>query len=150
MAQKTITLYTVENPRDYVKTRSSPPLGLKQNCWAFVELARYLGWNYWSWTFSEISDFKNQWMDLKEAAEKDLWVLTVPRQEIRWCALGDLCENRGAVRNWFLASPELIREKGGIPLGLIRIPIIPSWISKKIPAKQAFQEAGIWAGDGPT
>ena len=143
MAQKHVTLYTVQDPRKYAKTKGKP-WGCKHEQWVFVDLARYLGWNYWLSAFSDIKDFKNEWLNLEEALDKDLWILSVPRHEVRWCALSAQCQNRGAVRNWFSKDPHHIREKEDIPLGIIRVPVLPAWVSKKMSAKKGFQAAGIW------
>jgi hypothetical protein len=68
MAVKHISLYTVQNPQRYVRENSAPDWVCKQNRWTFIEMARYLGWNYWSWTFPDTKDFKNEWIDLEKVA----------------------------------------------------------------------------------
>lgn len=148
MAVKNITLYTVQDPRRYVDIQRTAMWGCSKGRWAFVDLARYLGWNYWVWGVVDMKDFQNDWMNIGEMVNGDLWILSVPGHEVKWCAMGAQCQNRGAVRSWFFVDPDRIRERGDIPLGLVRVPVIPTWVSKRVPAKEAFLGAGLWKAEG--
>jgi hypothetical protein len=150
MGAKNIVLYTIVDPRQYVGVELPLIAGVGKPQRAFVEMARYLGWDQWVWALMDLRDFENDWMHIRDLGNENLWTLSVPAQEVKWCRLSAYCEHRGAVRDWFYKNPQSIAGIGDKPLGLIRVPVIPIRILQKRSAGEVFQEAGLQTDDQKT
>jgi hypothetical protein len=57
-------------------------------------------------------------------------------------------DKQGPVRSWFYSGPDAIRKIGDIPVGLVRTPIVRTWVSKRTGAKEAFAKQGLWKEAG--
>jgi len=108
-----------------------------------VLLARLLGWDYWICGFGDLKDFEADHRGIEELGKGELWTLSVPRDEIKWCNLTLLQEGQKPVWSWFSADPELIRKIGDIPMAFIKAPIRLSWVSKKSSARNPLLTAGL-------
>jgi len=110
----------------------------------FHEIARYLGWDSWIWAFPEISDFRDDWLRYPEKMVKaNLWILSVPRASIRWCALKRQRKGVTPVETWFFQDEESIRAAGDIPQGLVKTPIRLEWVLRVKRAKEVFGQYGL-------
>ncbi len=144
MPRNRIVLYTVQSQGQDITVQCKSPSENAKDQAAYVELARYLGWNSWIWAFSDLKDFKNEWMTVESLVAGDLWILSVPRESIKWCGLAGRYRDRGSIRTWFYPNPEAIKKAGDTPQGLIKVPVLPTWVSEKTSAKEAFIKAGLW------
>ena len=125
---KSVTLYTVQKPGHDITINHRPLEDYRLEGEAYYDIAKYLKWDSWVWTFPEIEDFVNDWLVIEKIAKCDLWTLSVPRDSIRWCALNRQCENVEPIETWFSQDPESIRRAGDIPQGLVKAPINPEWV----------------------
>jgi hypothetical protein len=124
-----VTLYTFQTPGHDITAKQDPRSDYKDPGGPFFIIANYLGWDHWVWAFQKLQDFDNEWLVIEKVRDLSLWVLSVPETEVRWCDMELQC-NRGMrpVNEWFLTDPELIREAGHIPEGLVRGPIKREWV----------------------
>jgi hypothetical protein len=114
-----------------------------------LELARYLGWDSWVWAFLSLEDAKNSGTVTERLEKGDVWVLSVPKESVKWCSFTARAENGEPVSHWFYPSSESIRERGEIPEGLVKAPVLSIWVSERRAARGAFEEAGFsWQEQG--
>jgi hypothetical protein len=148
MARSYLTLFTVQNQVHDIGTLHEPLEEYAKDKKALMDLARYLGWNSWIWTFLDLQDFQNDWLSMEELMKGDLWTLSVPSEAVKWCALRAQIDKQGPVRSWFYSGPDAIRKIGDSPVGLVRTPIVRTWVSKRTGAKEAFAKQGLWKEAG--
>lgn len=131
-----ITLYTVQRVGHDITERHEPGENYTDPGGPFYDLAQYLGWAHWVWTFQGLQDFENEWLVMEKMLCCTLWLLSVPKREIRWSDMNLQC-NRGMkpVSEWFFKEPKLIREVGHIPEGLVRAPLRREWVKGVLPAR---------------
>jgi hypothetical protein len=113
----------------------------------WFQLANHLGWHFWISCFQNIKDFDNQWIALENLIRGDLWTLSVPYENIRWCSLEAQCENQLPVGKWLCSYPEVIRKHGQTPQALVKAPLLSSYLIKVENAETAFRNAGLWNDD---
>ncbi len=144
MPRNRIVLYTVQSQWRDITVQCKPLPEHTEDKMAYVELARYLGWNSWIWAFAALKDFKNDSMAEGSLISRDLWILSVPRESVKWCGVSARSRNRGSIRTWFYPNPEAIKKTGDIPQCLIKVPALPTWVLKRTSAEEAFIKAGLW------
>jgi hypothetical protein len=131
-----VTLYTFQTQGHDITERHEPGEDYTDPFGPFHLIAEYLGWEHWVWTFQRLQDFENEWLVMDKMRCCTLWVLCVPKREIRWCDM-DLQCNRGMipVSEWFCKKPDLIRGAGHTPEGLVRAPVRREWVKGVLPAR---------------
>jgi hypothetical protein len=137
-----ITLFTVQIPGHDITARYEPREDYTDRKEPFCGIAEYLGWKHWVWTFPKLQDFDNDWLVMEKILKGNLWELSVPESEIRWCAMDLQCENQRPVEEWLYSEPETIRRMGDIPQGLVKTPIRLEWAKKVEPAKEVLTNTG--------
>jgi hypothetical protein len=133
-----VTLFTVQTPGHDITVRHGPGEDYTDANGPFCRIAEYLGWKHWAWTFPSLQDFNNEWLVMEKISKGNLWELSVPESEIRWCAMNLQCENQEPVEDWFYPNPESIRAMGDIPQGLVKSPVRSEWVKKVLPTTDAF------------
>ena len=108
------------------------------------QIANHLEWDAWLCCFQDIKDYDNVWIALENVVRGDLWTLSVPYEEVRWCSLEAQCENHLPVEKWFCPYPEAIRRHGQTPQALVKFPLKSSHLVKVEPSRNVFQRAGLW------
>jgi len=128
---QTFTLYTFQAKGHDLRTDYLPKLEYARQGEPYFDIAQYLGWPHWVWCVTRLEDLENDWMsfpDQDRLQQLALWILSVPANVIRWCALNAQCENKVPVGSWFSCRPESIRQGGDIPQALVRRPIMQQWV----------------------
>jgi hypothetical protein len=108
------------------------------------QIANHLEWDAWLCCFQDIKDYDNVWIALENVVRGDLWTLSVPYEEVRWCSLEAQCENHLPVEKWFCPYPEAIRRHGQTPQALVKFPLKCSYLVKVERSRDVFQRAGLW------
>ena len=142
-----VTIYTIQTPCHDITVPHEPTGEYSQETGAYYEMAQYLKWTYWVWAFEDLKDFDNDYMTIEKlhATGITLWILSVPQEAIKWCALYAHCENRQPLEHWFYSDAKSIRQDGDIPEALIQSPINPAWVVHTMPAREAFSRQ--WIGN---
>jgi hypothetical protein len=111
------------------------------------QIAHHLGWNSWITCFEQIEDYNNEWIAFENLIRGDLWTLSIPLEEIRWCSLDAQCENQLPVERWFCPYPEIIRKHGQTPQALVQLPLRDSGLVKVERSEDVFKKAGLWSSE---
>lgn len=134
-------LYTIQRPGHDLTKHHSPAADYTSPEGAYYEIARFLGWSHWIWCFSGLAFFDNDYfvpMDERHLQNKCMWVLDVPRDSIRWCALYAQCTNSTPARTWFYEDEVSILRRGDIPQALVRSPVNPLSVIQVCPAAECL------------
>lgn len=158
--EESCSLYTVQKPGFAISLRQFPSQEFLHAGVAFhtmlfrmaqhvgpnpwKQIANHLEWEAWMGCFEDIQDYNNEWIALENVVRGDLWTLSVPYNEIRWCSLEAQCENHLPVEKWFCPYPEAIRRHGQTPQALIKFPLKASYLVKVERSRDVFQRAGLW------
>lgn len=158
--QRSCLLYTVQKPGFAIMLRQYPSpefldVGLAFHTMLFrmaqhvgpnpwIQIAYHLEWPSWISCFQDIQDYNNSWIALENLVRGDLWTLSVPFEQIRWCSLQAQCENQLPVEKWFCPYPEIIRRHGQTPQALVKFPLKSSYLVKVERSRGVFQKARLW------
>jgi hypothetical protein len=138
MRNSHIILFTIQKKGHDITVKHTPLGYYTCEGEPYYEMAQYLKWDYWIWTFPALNDFNNDWMSIP-LNDDDLWTLSVPSDLIKWCALSLQCKNTQPVVEWFFLEPESIRKWGDIPQGLIEAPIRLEWVIRIQPFQDILE-----------